>query len=345
MTRHQRTEPKRRECLLTALFVAVLAWTSGWPGQARGDEVSIGPPSTELFALETFGAYELGSFPSKWKSRAGLAEAAAVYRVAEDGEHMRYLQARADGNSVMIGLDSAFEPTEYPYLQWRWRIHAFPEGGNELSKTTNDSAAGVYVVFPGRLPMFPRVLKYVWSTMAPVGSRERSPSYHDAAIVVLASGPASKPDEWRTETVNVRDDYQIIFGREAPAARGIGILTDGDATSTLAAADYADFRLLAGLPAPKPPVPTVPVTIPEAGGGQLQEARTQSAIADDAAPAPAPEAAGQSPPAGVGPSLDTPHSAPDSSAEGAVAPQAGAPKEITSPESALAGTNLATDTP
>jgi len=271
------------------------------------------PEPIELVPLENFDTYDLHTFPSKWKSRGGDEAAAAVYHVAKDGKGGAFLAARADGSSVMIGLDHAFAPSHYPYLQWQWRVRSFPEGGNELSKATNDSAAGVYVVFPGRLPMFPRVLKYVWSTSAPVGSRERSPSYHDAAIIVLASGPASTPDAWRTEIVNVQHDYESIFGHAAPEARGIGILTDGDATETLAAADYAEFRLLTGLPEASPPPSQEAMGWRE--GGRTPPAVTDAPAAPEHAGGVSPAVLDETPPHAPEPTSIAPHvraAAPDS---------------------------------
>jgi hypothetical protein len=234
----------------------------------------------EFLTLENFGTYPPGTFPSTWKARGGNEQAAAVYRVTQDGDSMRFLSARADGSSVMIGLDHPFEPVRYPYLQWQWRVRTFPYGSNELSKETNDSAAGVYVVFPGRLPMFPRVLKYVWSASAPVGSRQRSPSYHDAAIIVVASGPASSPEQWRTETVNVVADYEAVFERRPPSARGIGVLTDGDATGHLAEADYANFRLLGAAPNAGPGGPESPGTLQNAALTSSSPARVGVPTAD-----------------------------------------------------------------
>jgi hypothetical protein len=188
-------------------------------------------------ALETFSAYPVGGFPRAWKVRGSMRDAQAIYRIAEEGDG-RFLSARADGQSVMIGL----EPSRYPYLRWRWRVRQWPTGADERRKATNDSAAGVYVVFPGRF-FVPRVLKYVWSTTAPVGTRQPSPAAPNTKIIVLESGPAGEP-AWRTVTVDVQRDYAALFGEPAPAAQGIGILTDSNDTASVAAADYADFQLL-----------------------------------------------------------------------------------------------------
>ena len=229
--------------LLCTLHAAALAIAAA-PVAATTDGLLADPRPADAIAIEDFASYSLGTFPKTWQIRGSTDSAKAVYRVARDNETGAFLAARAEGCSVMIGLDRQFEPVRYPYLRWRWRVHAFPSGGDERDQATNDSAAGVYVIFQGRLPFLPRALKYVWSTSAPVGLRQPSPMYNDTKIIVVASGPTNEPEQWRTETVNVRQDYEALFGREAPTARGIGLLTDGDGTHSVAAADYTDFQLL-----------------------------------------------------------------------------------------------------
>jgi hypothetical protein len=200
------------------------------------------PERAESMAVETFSAYPVGGFPKGWKVRGSMRDAQAIYRIAEESGGGRFLEARADRQSIMIGLERPFEPSRYPYLRWRWRVRQCPTGADERRKSTNDSAAGVYVIFPGRF-FVPRVLKYVWSSTLPIGTRQSSPAASSTKIIVLESGTAGEP-AWRTVTVNVQQDYAALFGEPAPAARGIGILTDSNDTSSVAAADYADFQLL-----------------------------------------------------------------------------------------------------
>ena len=231
-------------CMLLAMLHAAAPALAPAPVAATTDGLLADPRLADAIAIEDFARYSLGTFPKTWRIRGSTDSAEVVYRVARDNGTGAFLAARAEGRSVMIGLDRQFEPVRYPYLRWRWRVHAFPSGGDERDQATNDSAAGVYVIFPGRLPFLPRALKYVWSTSAPVGLRQPSPMYNDTKIIVVASGPTNEPEQWRTETVNVRQDYEALFGREAPTARGIGLLTDADATHSVAAADYTDFQLL-----------------------------------------------------------------------------------------------------
>lgn len=229
-------------------LLCALGMAAARPAGAASDALLAAPEAVQTVALEDFGSYPLGTFPRAWKAKGSAAEAAAIYRVAEDDNKLRFLAARAEGQSVMIGLERSFEPTRYPYLRWRWRVRQLPSGADERAKSTNDSAAGVYVVFPGRL-FIPRVLKYVWSTGAPVGMQQSSPAAHNTKIIVLESGPVNDAKRWRTVTVNVQHDYAALFGSEVPAARGIGLLTDANDTGSVAAADYAGFELLTSAPA------------------------------------------------------------------------------------------------
>ena len=193
-----------------------------------------------VLPLETFDEYQPASFPGQWKARGDEAAARMVYQVAEeDGNH--FLHARAEKQDSQIALSHVFQPQEFPLLRWRWRVEQLPSGGDERAAKTNDSAAAVYVIFDSRI--VPRVIKYVWSTTLPVGTRLDSPMYWRAKVVVLQSG-SSGLGEWRQETVNFYQDYKDLFGAEPGEVQGIAVLTDADATASVAEADYDDFALL-----------------------------------------------------------------------------------------------------
>lgn len=200
----------------------------------------------QVVSLENFEQYPLQTFPNSWKVRGDEDEARIIYRVVEeDGNH--FLHARAEKQAIQIGLTRTFHPKQFPVLQWRWRVQQFPAGANERALKTNDSAAGVYVVFDSTI--MPRAIKYVWSASLPVGTQVNSPVYWRAKVVVLESGDAA--GEWRKETVNFYEDYKRLFGFEPGEVEGVALLTDSDTTATVAEADYDDFMLLAA--SDKPP--------------------------------------------------------------------------------------------
>jgi hypothetical protein len=199
------------------------------------------PMTNERVSLETFEQYQPQSFPEQWKVRGDEGVARIVYYVvAEDGN--QFLHARTDKHDVQIGLTRTFQPKAFPFLRWRWRVTQLPSGADERSVETNDSAAAVYVIFDSTI--IPRVIKYVWSSTLPVGTRINSPVYWRAKVVVRQSGP-SRPDEWRQETVNCYQDYKDLFGAEPGEVQGIAVLTDANTTKSVAEADYDDFTLLA----------------------------------------------------------------------------------------------------
>lgn len=221
-----------RIIVLSALF-----WL---PAFAHGETSRVAP--AQVVPLETFQEDPVGTFPSGWKARGDENEARQIYKVAEEnGSH--FLNALTRNQGVQIGLEHVFKPQEFPILRWRWRAKQLPAGANERAKSTNDSAAAVYVVFDSRI--LPRAIKYVWSSTLPVGTKMGNPVYWRAKTVVLASGPGA-PGEWREEAVNFYQDYKELFGFEPGEVQGIAILTDSDMTRSVAEADYADFALMSG---------------------------------------------------------------------------------------------------
>ena len=198
----------------------------------------LAPPAqaADCMALSDFSKDTPGSFPRGW--RAQKDEAKTVYRVVEE-DGTRFLRATARGTAAHAAIEREWDLKEYPVLAWRWRPRTFPEGSDERNGRTNDSALGVYVGFP-RAAMAVRSLKYVWSRVAPVGTRA-SASAGYTRMLVLRSGPA--PKGWVEERVRIPADYQKLFDAEPGKPRGIGVLTDADDTKGTAEGDYDDFRL------------------------------------------------------------------------------------------------------
>lgn len=219
--------------MIVAFFLLVL-------NLANIAQASDQPTTAQVVPLETFEAYAPQAFPNEWKVRGNEDEAHLVYRVTEENGN-RFLHARAEKQGVQIGLSRTFPPQQFPVLRWRWRVKTLPAGADERALPTNDSAAGVYVVFDSTI--VPRAIKYVWSASLPVGTRMNSPVYWRAKVVVLESGPHGV-GEWREEVVNFYEDYKKLFGFEPSEVEGVALLTDSDTTATVAEADYDDFMLL-----------------------------------------------------------------------------------------------------
>jgi hypothetical protein len=188
--------------------------------------------------LEDFEKQGSASFPKNWRSSG--SGAALVYRI-EAASDNHFLHARAENRGVPLALQYSFNPRKLQQLRWRWRVRTLPTGADERKAEKHDSAAQVYVIFDSQY--WPRVIKFIWSVLLPVGTRFTNPLYDRGRVVVLKSGPADKTT-WFEERVNFYNEYKKLFGNEPGEVQGIGILTSSDSTRSVAAADYDDFVLL-----------------------------------------------------------------------------------------------------
>jgi len=133
------------------------------------------------------------------------------------------------------------------YLRWRWRAEALPPGGSECVGNHSDSAGSVYVTWKRGLRWY--TLKYVWSTIDAAGSvchRIRNP-FVAQDTVVLESGPPL--DVWATETIDLKSEFRRYFEggdphADVPALVGIAVMSDGDQSHSVSAADFGGFTLV-----------------------------------------------------------------------------------------------------
>lgn len=172
-----------------------------------------------------------------WKSRNG--DPNAVYKVTVEGNN-HFLHADDKGSSVQLFRKKGWDLKKNPVFSWRWRVTEFPTKSDEKNGL-NDSAAGVYVVFPNRW-FVPESIKYIWSDVLPVGTVIMR---HDHfPMLVIRSGQADK-GKWVTEERNVFEDYKKLFdGRSPSSPVAFGMLTDANDTKSQAIADYDDFKAI-----------------------------------------------------------------------------------------------------
>ena len=109
----------RVSVVVVCLWWGMLPFLECAEGQIAGEQTKV---------LDTFETDHPQSFPRHWKARSDEKTAQAIYRVAEE-EGNRFLHAYAQNQDEQIGLSLAFQPQQFPVLQWRWRVKQLPRGG------------------------------------------------------------------------------------------------------------------------------------------------------------------------------------------------------------------------
>ena len=196
-----------------------------------------------LVVLEDFEGHPLGELPTGWKWRGFEQEDEKPYRVHEENGN-RFLRAEDRGENVMLYKNVRWDSEAYPFVSWRWRIRAVPEGADARYEDSADSAAGVYLTYRRRFGLVPEAVKFVWSGHLRAGAAFRRPGIGMPWTIVAGSGAADHR-RWRRVVYDVSDVYRETFGGK-PGGRplGIGVLSDANNTGSYAAADYDDFVVL-----------------------------------------------------------------------------------------------------
>jgi hypothetical protein len=198
-------------------------------------------PARDTLVLEDFEESPVKGLPIGWRARGFKHGEKAPYWIEEENGN-RFLRAEDRGENVMLYKEVRWNAREYPYLSFRWRIRAVPEGADERFEHKADSAAGLYLSYRRKLGIVPESVKFVWSGSIAAGSAFRRAGIGMPWTIVAGSG---EPDHsWRTFVFHTEDVYRKTFGKD-PGDRplGIGLLSDANSTGGLAAADYDDIAV------------------------------------------------------------------------------------------------------
>lgn len=163
-----------------------------------------------------------------------------------------YLIQQENGRTVVKAASHAaasgmirkihFEPSKYRYLRWSWKIAHTIEGGDEKSKSGDDYAARIYIVFPGRFFWQMKAINYIWANRLPKGEYISSPYAADSKMIAVESGNG-KAGQWVDEERDLLADYRLMFGTDPQSADAIAIMTDTDNTGGNAEAWYGEIFL------------------------------------------------------------------------------------------------------
>jgi hypothetical protein len=237
--------PPARPLLSACTAVALCAALAGpvASGRAEGPSPAAiapkGPPGTRAFVLgpDKFHVLERDSGPVNYYRTIDDPQQAFIRGVYRPGLQTVTLFAEApEGLHRGVRL-----------VRWRWRALVLPREGDECAGgNRSDSAANVYLTWKSGLRWYS--LKFVWSTEARLGATcagKRNPFVAQDSVVLRSGGPVGV---WRDEEIDPQSLFREHFESgdptaEVPDLAGIGILSDGDQTNSVSAADFGAFVL------------------------------------------------------------------------------------------------------
>jgi hypothetical protein len=194
--------------------------------------------TTASAASETF---QIGSFAesglSGWTVKSFKGETEYLI-VEEDGQNI--LQARSNGTASGLVYQTEYSPQEYPILSWQWKVDNIISQGDSRTKSGDDYAARIYVVFPHWFFPKTKTINYIWANQLAKGSFQPSPYTSNATMVAVESGPA-RTGQWIHVRRNLFEDYRRAFGEDPPDVGAVAIMTDTDNTGESVVAWYGNI--------------------------------------------------------------------------------------------------------
>jgi len=173
----------------------------------------------DTVVLEDFSKQAENGIPPTWKPQRENPSPAESYEIKQNGE-VTVLHAKGKPNRIFKKMK--WNPHEYPFITWKWRMLKVPDDPDKERNAT------VYVALGTDLLGIPKLTKYAWSSSKAVGTEESGGMFRPTTIVIRSGQP--KSGEWVTETINVLEEHKRLHGEDPPnEAYGFGIISTLDA--------------------------------------------------------------------------------------------------------------------
>lgn len=211
----------------------VLLMLAGWPGvgQAARHVLVLADPGEPLdvaWVHRTFGA------------------ATKYERVEIDGQ----AAIRAEGRQSASGLyrEVAYSTSDYPLLEWAWRVDRLQSDADIRTKAGQDFAASIFLIFeePSWLLKQTTILSYVWTNeRLRAETLVENPHHPGTAWSIVIESGEQRLGQWINVRRNVAEDYRLAFGKDPPElVKTIALFTDNDQTGQPVVAYYGALRAL-----------------------------------------------------------------------------------------------------
>ena len=174
---------------------------------------------------------------SLWQNKS--FEGDTHYTLIDDQATTPYLKAISKQAASGLFFQQEIDISEYPYLNWEWRVDQALSPLDETSKDGDDYAARMYVVVDGGFFFWKTIaLNYVWSSNERTNKEWPNAFAGDNAQMIALQGSDTPIKVWRKEKRNLAQDFKAYFGQDIDEIDAIAIMTDTDNAQGEAEARY-----------------------------------------------------------------------------------------------------------
>jgi len=243
--------------VIPVLLVGLIAYLRVRPALAVSAIAAIfisASASADTIVIDDFKDNAPLTAPKNWSDGNKRNEKIDYYIVKVKNQLFLRGEYISKTTAKIIHLKKTLDITKHPYLSWKWRAIKFPNLSSIEGFEEPDNVATIYVLFKKNL-----IIKYDWSQFNCKNKIDGKPFFFESnsssRIIIKPmrcttsrKSPCCKDKAgvWKTEKVNLIEDFKKFFKRDWTPENidGIGILVDGDDTKTEGvSADFSNFVL------------------------------------------------------------------------------------------------------
>ena len=181
-----------------------------------------------------------------WKEK--LHKGKVEYKLAKAGnEAYVHAHSKAAASGIYYELDKKdhYNPTQRPYISWKWKVDKFLKKTDDPEWQEDDYPARVYVIFPAKVFIFSKCIEYIWDTpnsKHKEGDNSKSPLSSRIRFKILKVGAK---EGWQFEERNVYQDYMELFGEEEVDDKigAIAFMSDSDDTGSESIVYFDEMKI------------------------------------------------------------------------------------------------------
>ena len=170
------------------------------------------------------------------------------YSIESHGQES-YLKAESNTSASALLYKKEFNFYEYPRMRWRWKVENVYRNGDAKTKSGDDYALRIYIVFkydPEKAGFMEKLeynaakliygeypphsgLNYIWANR---DHEERiiANAFTEKSKMILLQKGDSNVGKWVIHDVDIIEDYQEAFGNKPPPIASIAVMNDSDNT-------------------------------------------------------------------------------------------------------------------